>query len=134
MAVPPSTDHAPSVAAIWHDLECGGYAEDLPLWRELAGEAGGPVLDVGAGTGRVTLDLAREGAEVTALDVEAELLEVLARRAAGLAVRTVAADARALAVADRYALILVPMHLFMPDLVQGRLASLVPVLGLVFVV
>ena len=48
-------------AAIWHDLECGAYAEDLPLWRALAADAGGPVLDVGAGTGRVTLDLARRG-------------------------------------------------------------------------
>ena len=40
--------------ALWHDLECGAYGEDLPLWRALAGEAGGPVLDVGAGTGRVS--------------------------------------------------------------------------------
>ena len=34
---------------LWHDLECGSYAEDLPLWHELAGTAPGPVLDVGAG-------------------------------------------------------------------------------------
>jgi len=71
-----------STASIWHDLECGGYAEDLPLWRELAGGAGGPVLDVGAGTGRVTLDLATRGAVVTALDVDADLLDELARRRA----------------------------------------------------
>ena len=45
--------------SIWHDLECGGYDVDLPLWRELARRARpGPVLDVGAGTGRVALDLA----------------------------------------------------------------------------
>ena len=43
----------------WHDVECGGYDADLPLWRELAARRGGPVLDVGAGTGRVALDLAR---------------------------------------------------------------------------
>ena len=36
---------------VWHDVECGGYDADLTLWRELAREAGGPVLDVGAGTG-----------------------------------------------------------------------------------
>ena len=34
-------------------------------------EAGGPVLDVGAGTGRVALDLARRGHEVVALDADA---------------------------------------------------------------
>ena len=38
---------------LWHDLECGRYAQDLPLWRELASEARGPVLDLGAGSGRV---------------------------------------------------------------------------------
>ena len=53
---------------IWHDIECGSYVADLPLWRELAREAAGPVLDVGAGTGRVALDLARAGHRVTALD------------------------------------------------------------------
>ena len=61
---------AMSLAVRWHDLECGGYDVDLPLWRELAAEAGGPVLDVGAGTGRVALDLARRGVAVTALDLE----------------------------------------------------------------
>jgi SAM-dependent methyltransferase len=115
----------PSSAAIWHDLECGGYAEDLPLWRALAGEARGPVLDVGAGTGRVTLDLAARGAEVTALDVDAELLEKLARRAAGLPVRTIATDARALAVEDRFALVLLPMQtLQLMDGPEGRAAFL----------
>ena len=51
---------------IWHDLECGGYVEDLPLWRELAGD--GPVLDLGCGTGRVALDLAARGVPVVGLD------------------------------------------------------------------
>ena len=43
---------------------------------------GGPVLDVGAGTGRVALDLARRGVEVVALDVERDLLAALRDRAA----------------------------------------------------
>ena len=49
------------MSVIWHDLECGGYAEDLALWRELAMRHGGPVLDVGAGTGRTAIMLARAG-------------------------------------------------------------------------
>jgi len=53
-------------AAIWHDIECGAYTADLPLWEELA--AGGAVLDVGAGTGRVALRLARAGCAMTAVD------------------------------------------------------------------
>src|SRR6188472_2825680 len=68
-----------NLAALWHDLECGGYREDLPLWRSLADEQGGPVLDIGAGTGRVALDLAARGVPVVALDADAALLEALDR-------------------------------------------------------
>ncbi len=68
--------------ALWHDLECGAYDEDLPLWRALAGGAGGPVLDVGAGTRRVSLDLAAGGFAVVALDADPSLPEALEHRAA----------------------------------------------------
>jgi SAM-dependent methyltransferase len=96
--------------AVWHDLECGAYREDLALWGELADRTGGPVLDVGAGTGRVTLELAAQGVEVVALDVDAPLLAALAVRAAGLPVETVVADARDFALGRRFALVLVPMQ------------------------
>ena len=99
-----------NLEALWHDMECGGYREDLPLWRALAGEAGGAVLDVGAGTGRVTLDLAATGVAVVALDADAALLESLAHRAAGLPVETVVADAREFALGRRFSLVLVPMQ------------------------
>ena len=99
-----------NVDALWHDLECGAYREDLPLWRALAGEAGGAVLDVGAGTGRVTLDLAAGGVAVVALDADTALLEALEHRAAGLSVETVLADAREFALGRRFSLVLVPMQ------------------------
>jgi len=97
---------------VWHDVECGSYTADLGLWRELAAAEDGPVLDIGAGTGRVALDLAAAGHDVWALDREPELLAALEARAAGrgLAVRTVTADARAFAVDERFGLILVPMQ------------------------
>jgi SAM-dependent methyltransferase len=95
---------------LWHDIECGGYADDLPLWRELAARAPGPVLDVGAGTGRVTLDLARHGHEVVALDIDDELLAALRDRADGLPVQTVAADARDFSIDRSFGLVLAPMQ------------------------
>ena len=95
---------------IWHDLECGAYTADLPLWDELAG--GGTVLDVGAGTGRVALRLARGGCSVTALDRDPILLSVLADRAAeaGLEIRTVVADAADFDAGEGFDLVAVPMQ------------------------
>jgi SAM-dependent methyltransferase len=98
-------------AAIWHDVECGAYAADLPLWEELAGRAEGPVLELGCGTGRVALHLARRGHTVIGLDHDPELLAALARRAEGLSLSTVAADARAFELAGPVALVLAPTHL-----------------------
>jgi SAM-dependent methyltransferase len=98
------------VSVIWHDLECGAYAQDLPLWRELAAQHGDPVLEIGAGTGRVTLELARAGHSVTAVDVDDLLLAELERRAAGLDVTTVVADARAFELGRRFPLCIVPMQ------------------------
>jgi SAM-dependent methyltransferase len=98
------------VSVIWHDLECGGYVEDLYLWRELADRYGDPVLDVGAGTGRIALDLARHGHAVTALDHDPDLLAELRRRAGEIALATVLADARDFALGEQFALCLMPMQ------------------------
>ena len=98
---------------VWHDVECGSYTADLELWRELAAEAAGRVLDVGAGTGRVALDLAARGANVVALDREPVLLAALSERAArrGLVIETVCADATGFDLdGRRFALIVVPMQ------------------------
>jgi SAM-dependent methyltransferase len=65
---------------------------------------------VGAGTGRVSLDLARAGHDVTALDIDAQLLAALEQRAGTLPVATVAADARDFELEARFGLVLVPMQ------------------------
>lgn len=97
--------------AVWHDVECGRYEADLPLWRELAQEAE-HVLDIGAGTGRVALRLAYAGHAVTALDLDGGLLEVLSERAheAGVTVPTITADAADFTLERPVDLIVVPMQ------------------------
>jgi SAM-dependent methyltransferase len=97
---------------IWHDVECGRYDADLPVWRDLARDAQAGVLDVGAGTGRVALRLAHAGHHVTALDIDRELLTTLERRAAeaGVHVDTVAADATDFTLPHRVGFVAVPMQ------------------------
>lgn len=97
-------------AVLWHDIECGAYDADLPLWRELAATAPGAVLDVGAGTGRVALDLAARGHTVVALDHDPSLLAALRERAGDLPVTTVCADACDFSLDRTFALILAPMQ------------------------
>ena len=101
-----------SASSVWHDLECGRYTADLACWRALAAEHRGPVLDVGAGAGRVAIDLAARGHEVTALDQDAGLLGELSQRAgaAGARLTTVIADARGFRLDEKFALIVVPMQ------------------------
>ena len=98
-----------ATAATWHDVEHGAYDADLPLWRELAASAHGPILDLGAGTGRVAVELAAHGYEVVALDSDPELLAELAERDASVA--AVHADARSFALDTSFSLILAPMQL-----------------------
>ncbi len=111
---PPPTDLE---ASGFHDAECAGYVADLPLWLAIADTVRGPILDLGAGTGRVSLPLATAGHQVTAVDLEPALLAELRRRAQerGLSVDTVAADLRTLdaqmpAGAALAQLVLIPMQ------------------------
>jgi SAM-dependent methyltransferase len=105
-------------AVIWHDVECGAYAADLPLWEELADGAEGPILDLGCGLGRVALHLGRRGHDVVALDVDLDLVATLADRADGLPVQPRLGDARAFELDTDIALALAPMQLM--QLLPGR--------------
>ncbi|MEZ5064227.1 MAG: class I SAM-dependent methyltransferase [bacterium] len=67
--------------AKWYDFDYERRVrQDLPFWRDCAAEGGGPVLELGAGTGRVTVVLAKDGHDVTAVDLSPEMLESARRR------------------------------------------------------
>jgi SAM-dependent methyltransferase len=96
---------------VWHDVECGAYDADLPLWRSLAEQADA-VLEIGAGTGRVALHLAERGCGVTALDPEPALVRAMAARARerGLRVRAHVGDARSFDLQRSFDLVIAPMQ------------------------
>lgn len=106
-----------SVEAIWHDVECGSYSADLPLWEEMAIAGAGPVLDLGCGTGRVALHLARRGHRVVGVDLEPELIASLRERGEGLPLEGVVADARDFSLEGEFPLALAPMQVLqlLPD-------------------
>ncbi len=51
----------------WENAQTVGR-RDVGFWRRVASQAGGPVLELGCGTGRVALPVAREGATVVGVD------------------------------------------------------------------
>jgi ubiquinone/menaquinone biosynthesis C-methylase UbiE len=59
----------------WENAQTLGR-RDVPFWRRVAAAArGGPVLELGCGTGRVSLPLARAGVDIVGIDRSAAMLE-----------------------------------------------------------
>lgn len=100
----------------------GGDAE---WYRLKASESGGPVLELGAGTGRVTLAIAQAGVPVHALDADAAMLSALRRKLAAQPsdvrdrVTVVDADMRTFALAERFALIIAPYRAFLHNTTEA---------------
>jgi len=69
----------------WENAQTLGR-RDVPFWRRVASAAGGPVLELGCGTGRVSLPLARAGVELVGIDRSAPMLD-RARKAVARAFR-----------------------------------------------
>jgi predicted O-methyltransferase YrrM len=128
--------------AIWQQVEFGSYTADLSLWEELAEAASAPVLELGAGAGRVSLHLAEAGHELIAVERDPELAAELEQSAAerGLTIATVTADLCGrgdLRLPSTPGLAIGPLHLIQeldgaarPALL-GRLAELIASGGIV---
>src|SRR5687767_8743843 len=57
----------------WENAQTVGR-RDVAFWRRLAAAQEGPVLELGCGTGRITVPVARTGAAVVGIDRSAEML------------------------------------------------------------
>ena len=101
-----------SSKVVWQDVECGAYAADLPGWERLAAACPKPILELGCGTGRVCLHLARLGHEVWAVDMDEEYLAAVESRAAAdrLPVHAVQADASRLELGREFGLVIAAMQ------------------------
>jgi SAM-dependent methyltransferase len=103
--------------AALYDLLNDGYRDDLAFYRGLADDHGGPVLELGAGSGRVTVALARSGHEVLAVEPAAAMrargIERLAAAGRSDRVRWFDADMRRLDLGITVPLAIAPFHALM---------------------
>ncbi|MFI6549200.1 class I SAM-dependent methyltransferase [Streptomyces prunicolor] len=67
--------------ADFYDQEFTARTHDIPFFLDQAVRAGGPVLEVACGTGRITLPIARASVEVTGLDLMPSMLARARQRA-----------------------------------------------------
>ncbi|MFC4454338.1 class I SAM-dependent methyltransferase [Deinococcus sonorensis] len=104
-----------------YDHQYDSYRDDLHLYAQLAERVGGPVLEIGAGTGRVTSHLVRRGVDVTGLEPSARMIGYAEQRAERerLTLRLVQGDVRTVQLPQRFALCIAPfnalMHLYTPN-------------------
>jgi SAM-dependent methyltransferase len=107
-------DYSPLAAL--YDLQYRHYGDDLEFYLRLAEDYGGPVLELGAGTGRVTRAIARKGIEVVALEPAAAMQKLGKKHTKGLAVRWLEGDMRSLELGQKFPLVIAPfnalMHLY----------------------
>jgi SAM-dependent methyltransferase len=112
-----------------YDLEHRDFTDDLELYRNFAQRCDGPVLELGCGSGRVCLALARSGFDVTGVDTSAEMLSLARAHAAasGLSERLnlEQADVRSLAFEGQFALAILALNGYLHLLaVEDQVAAL----------
>jgi SAM-dependent methyltransferase len=96
----------------------GGGVGDVAFFRSLATQLGGPVLEIGCGTGRVATALAEAGFDVVGVDVSKPMLRLAEERRSLLAPDVAArltlrqADMTTLDLGARFGLIVAPSRVF----------------------
>jgi SAM-dependent methyltransferase len=86
--------------------------EDVPFYVEEALRSGGPVLELGVGTGRIAVPIAAAGVEIVGVDLSGGMLEVARERAqlAGVHVDLLLGDMRDPPVEGTFPLVICPFR------------------------
>lgn len=96
-----------------YDVLTPGPPGDVEFYVGLAREAEPPVLELGCGTGRVSIPIAQAGVEIVGLDMAPAMLARAREKGAGLTnVRWVDGDMRDFDLADRFGLVIIPFRAF----------------------
>jgi SAM-dependent methyltransferase len=99
-----------------YQLQYANYRDDIDFYARLAQKLGvSRLLEIGAGSGRVSVALARRGLEVVALEPSPRMLEFGRAYAAseGVVVDFVAGDVRHFDLNERFDLIIAPFNMLM---------------------
>jgi SAM-dependent methyltransferase len=100
------------------------FRGDAEWYRGKARQCGGPVLELGAGTGRIALAIAQDGVPVQALDADPAMLEALRQKLANQPpevrdrVVVTVGDMRVFTLPERFALIIAPFRGFLHNLTE----------------
>lgn len=98
-----------------YDAWCVSVTEDIAWYVELAVASGGPVLEIGVGSGRVAVPTALAGIDVVGVDNAPGMLAMAAAKAEalGVAIELRRADMRDLPDLGTYPLVTVPFRAFL---------------------
>ncbi len=103
--------------ARFYDLDYEPFQDDVALYQGFAERTGGPLLELGCGTGRLLLPLARAGFEITGVDMSPRMLAISEEKvnAAGLGkqVTLVQADMREVDLPQRFRMAFIAINSFM---------------------
>lgn len=105
------------IYARFYDLDFGDANADLLMYQQFASRCGSPILELGCGTGRVLLPLARQGYQISGLDISPSMLDTARAKvdAEGLGDRVtfVEQDMRELELGGRFNLAFAAINSFM---------------------
>ncbi len=108
-----------------YDLEFGGWEPQGPFFERVAGQQGGPVLDLACGTGWLAIPLARAGLAVTGVDIVPAMLDRARTKAGNLPIRWLDADCRTLDLGETFALATMTGHAFQSFVTADDQAALI---------